>query len=217
MSETAIPLGERRLEAALQIPRRPVGIVVFVHGSGVDRHDARDRCVADELARAGFATLQPELLEPRQASERHDAFDIELQCARLLEAVRWLDESAWAKALPLGIFGCGIGSGVALLAAAKRPERPLAVVCRGGRPDSALFWAPQVRAATLLLVEEDGWPYRQVYETLTGEKSLVVVPSESGSFQEPAAIDAVAQHARRWFLRYLARPAASGARPSEFS
>lgn len=208
MSETSIPAGERKLEAALQIPRHPGGIVVFVHGSGVDRHDARDRFVADELARAGFATLQPELLEPQQAAERHDAFDIELQCARLLEAVRWLDESAWAKALPLGIFGCGIGAGVALLAAAKRPDRPAAVVCRGGRPDSALFWLPRVKAATLLLVEEDAWPYRQVYETLSGEKELIVVPSKSGLFLEPAAIDAVAQHACRWFSRYLARPAA---------
>lgn len=212
MSETAIPLGERKLEAALQIPRRPAGIVVFVHGSGVDRHDPRDRCVAGELARAGFATLQPELLEPQQAAERHDAFDIELQCARLLQAMRWLDESAWAKALPLGIFGCGIGAGVALLAAAKRPERPLAVVCRGGRPDTALFWAPQVRAATLFLVEEDGWPYRQVYEALTASKELVVVPSPSHLFDEPEAIDAVARNACRWFTRYLAQPAANAAR-----
>jgi putative phosphoribosyl transferase len=203
MSETAISLGGRTLQATLQIPRRPSGIVAFVHGSGVDRHDARDRCVAEELLRAGFATLQPELLEPQQAAERHDVFDSELQCARLLEAVLWLDQSAWAKALPLGFFGCGIGAGVALLAAAKRPERPLAVVCRGGRPDSALFWAPRVRAATLLLVEEDGWPYREVYEALTGAKKLVVVPTESHLFDEPAARDEVAQQARRWFSRYL--------------
>lgn len=206
MTDVAIPIAERALPASLERPAEAAGIVVFVHGSGVDRHDARDRHVAQALNRAGLATLQPELLDARQAGERHDAFDIELQCSRLLHTLDWLDRAPWARPLPLGFFAAGIGASVALLAAAKRPERAAAVVCRGGRPDCALFWVPQVKAPTLLVVEEDAWPYRPVYDALTGPKELVVVPSPSHLFDDAQAMASVAEHACRWFARYLVAP-----------
>ena len=206
MSDISIPLGERRLEAALQVPRQPSGIAVFVHGSGVDRYDVRDRYVARRLRQAGFATLQPELLHVWQATERHNAFDIELQCARLLETVRWLEGNRWARGLPVGYFGSGIGAGVALMAAAKNPERVAAVICRGGRPDTSLFWLPRVKAPTLLIVEGLDGPYLLSYESLGGKKELVVVPTGSRRFYEPSALEAVGSHACRWFSRYLAEP-----------
>lgn len=206
MGEISIPLGERRLEAALQVPKQPSGVVVFVHGSGVDRYDVRDRYVARKLRQTGIATLQPELLDVWQAVERHNAFDIELQCARLLDAVRWLDGNRWANGLPLGYFASGIGAGVALMAAAKKPERVAAVICRGGRPDTALFWLPRVKAPTLLMVEGLERPYLLSYENLGCRKELVVVPTESHRFDEPAALEAVGRHACRWFSRYLAEP-----------
>ena len=203
MNEITIPLPRRALPAVLQTPHRRSGVVAFVHGSGVDRHDERDRNVVARLAEAGLVTLQPELLDGAEASEPHNVFDTELQCARLLETLEWVEREAWAQGLPLGLFAGGIGAGVALLAAAKRPQRVAAVVCRGGRPDCALFWLPQVKAPTLLIVEADGWPYRQAYERLAGTKELVVVPSASGLFREPAAVEAVAKHARHWFSRHL--------------
>ncbi len=206
MSQISIPLGARRLDAALQVPREPSGVAVFVHGSGVDRYDARDRYVARRLRQAGLATLQPELLDVWQAAERHNAFDVELQCARLLEVLRWLDGTRWARGLPLGLFASGIGAGVALMAAAKSPERVAAVVCRGGRPDSALFWLPRVKAPTLLMVEGVEGPSLISYESLGGKKELVLVPTGSHRFDEPAALDAAGAHACRWFSRYLAEP-----------
>lgn len=203
MTEIAIPVAERALGATLHQPANPAGVVVFVHGTGVDRHDARDLRVAEALGEAGFATLQPDLLNRRQACDPCNALDLELHCSRLLPALEWLDRQPWAARLPVGLFGAGIGSGVVLLAAAARPQRTAAVVCRDGRPDTALFRVPLVVAPTLLLVDEDAWPYRQVYEALPGPKELVVVQTGSPAFGEPAAIGAVAQHARRWFARYL--------------
>jgi dienelactone hydrolase len=208
MTEIAIPAGGQPLPATLRQPPRPGGVVVFVHGSGVDRHDARDVRIALALGDAGFATLQPELLDARQACDPCNALDLELHGSRLLQALDWLEREPWAAGLPLGLFGAGIGAGVALLAAASRPKRIAAVVCRDGRPDTALFRASSVTAATLLLVEQDGWPYREVYEALPGPKELLVVPSGSGVFDEAAAIGAVAQHAQRWFSRHLVKRAA---------
>jgi putative phosphoribosyl transferase len=204
MRELILPIAREQLAARLQVPGEPRGTVVFVHGSGVDRHDARDAQVARALGDAGFTTLQPELLDERQALERHDAFDIELQCQRLLRLLGWLEREPWAGKRPLGFFASGVGAGIALLAAAKRPERAGAVVCRGGRPDAALFCAPLISVPTLLLVEEDRWPYRPVYDALGGQKELQVVATASGRFDEPEAAQAVAQHAARWFSRHLA-------------
>lgn len=203
MSSVEIPTGERTLAAELEIPAQARGLVVLVHGSGVDRHDRRERLVAQTLCEAGFVALQPELLATAQALESQDAFAVDMQGARLLDALRWAGEAPWAKDLPLGVLGGGIGSAVALLAAARLPQRVNAVVCRGGRPDMALFWAPSVRAPTLFLVDEDGWPYREVYERLPVSKQLIVVPTASRRFEEPTAIERVAEEARRWFSRYL--------------
>ena len=87
MSQISTPLGERRLDAALQVPREPSGVAVFVHGSGVDRYDVRDRYVARKLRQAGFATLQA--LTP-EAYERLDALGERLRggVTRLFEGTR---------------------------------------------------------------------------------------------------------------------------------
>lgn len=211
MREIAIPINGRRFGALLHKPRDATAIVVVLHDTGVDRHDARNRRIVARLSAARFATLQPELLDLREAVERHDAFDIELQCARLLEVLAWVRSAPWASGLPLGLFASGIGASVVLLAAAKRPDEIGAVVCSDGRPDGCPSSLWQVRAATLLLVEQDGWPYRQVYEHLRCEKEMRVLPGTADLFGQPASVDAVAQHAGRWFSRHLIRAAAQAA------
>lgn len=198
MNEIFIPIGARHVAARVQPAQRSRGTVVFVHGSGVDRHDPRNQFVADELRGAGFATVLLDLLEPHEALDCHHVFDVELQTARLLEALDRLQLPG-----PLGYFSTGVGAGVALLAAARRPEGVAAIVARSGRPDTALFWLPKVQAPTLLIVEgQDPWN-QLALERLTVDKELAVVPSASHFFREPGSLEAVAQHALRWFSRYL--------------
>jgi pimeloyl-ACP methyl ester carboxylesterase len=146
-----------------------------------------------------------DLLEPKEALDYHNVFDIDLQVSRLETA---LDRLRHKRRLhePLGCFATGVGAGVALLAAAKRPEDVAAIVARSGRPDTVLFWLPKVQAPTLLIVEEPDDCNRRALERLSVEKELAVVPSASHFFREPEALDAVAQHALRWFSRHLARP-----------
>lgn len=211
MGEILIPFEGRKLAATLQIPKVARAIVVFVHGSGMDRHERLDGYVAQALRGAGFATLQPELLDPRQALDRHNVFDADLQCFRLLQILRWLDRVRWASALPLGCYATGIGASVGLLAAAKRPERIGAIVCRSARPDKALFWLSRVKAPTLFIAEELDWCYEAACRSLPAAHELAIVPTPSHRFQEPAASGAVAQHARRWFLRYLTASASRAA------
>jgi putative phosphoribosyl transferase len=202
MSDIFIPIGGRRVAAELVLPPQARGAVVFVHGSGVDRHDARNRFVAAELRKAGLAGVAIDLLEPCEARDRCHVFDVELQCGRLLAALDWLQQRRQLRA-PFGYFGTGVGAGVALLAAARQPAKVAAVVTRGGRPDTALYALAGVRAPTLFIVDEECRWSELAMERLQPEKELAVVPSASHFFDEPRAQKAVAQHALRWFSRYL--------------
>jgi putative phosphoribosyl transferase len=200
--------------ARVQPAQHPHGTVVFVHGSGVDRHDPRNQFVANKLRRAGFDTVLLDLLEPHEALNYQNAFDIELQAGRLEAALERLRRTQPLHE-PLGYFSTGVGAGVALLAAARRPDHVAAIVARSGRPDTALFWLPKVEAPTLLIVDEPDDCNERAFERLAVEKELAVVPSASHFFRERKALDAVAQHALRWFSRYLVKPQAEDSAPAQ--
>jgi putative phosphoribosyl transferase len=211
MEQIFIPLADGQLASDVDFPsgrQCAQGMVVFVHGSGVDRHDARNRAVAQVLSDAGFATVLIDLLRPRESRERHNVFDVEGRARRLAAALEWLQEHF---PLATGLFGTGVGAGVALLAAARHPARVSAIVLRGGRPDTASFSLAAVEAPTLFIADgPDREPWsRQAMARMAGTKDLVIVPSPSQLFEEPGAIGAVADHARRWFSRYVGVDAAA--------
>jgi pimeloyl-ACP methyl ester carboxylesterase len=107
----------------------------------------------------------------------------------------------------LGYFGASTGAAAALVAAAESPQAVAAVVSRGGRPDLAGASLSRVRAATLLIVGERDPVVLDLnelaLETLECEKQLVIVPNATHLFEEPGALDAVAEHAARWFTSHL--------------
>lgn len=195
MRQVLLPVERRRLPALVHRTRGARGIVIVLHDVGVDRNDARARRLARRLRAAGYATVQPELLDRREARERHDAINVELQCGRLVQVVDWVCRQRWAAGLGLGIVAGDIGASVALMAAARRPAQVRALVCRDGRPDCSPGCIASVGAPTLFLVDRDGWPYRHVYDALPAEKAMVTMESfEAGP---------VAEQAREWLARHL--------------
>jgi pimeloyl-ACP methyl ester carboxylesterase len=105
----------------------------------------------------------------------------------------------------VGCFGASTGAAAALIAAARRPERIAAVVSRGGRPDLAAARIPDVPAPTLLIV---GGADVQVLEMnraalalFRAPAQLAVVPGASHLFEEPGALEQVAELTARWFTR----------------
>jgi dienelactone hydrolase len=188
------------------------GIVVFAHGSGSSRHSPRNQRVADHLQRAGFGTLLLDLLttdeEQLDLRSRELRFDIGLLGRRLVGAIDWLAARFGGTELPIGLFGASTGAAAALVAAVTRADRVAAVVSRGGRPDLAGPALSRVRAPTLLVV---GALDPQVLELnraalgrLGSEASLEVVPGASHLFEEPGALEQVAELAVGWFTRWLA-------------
>jgi dienelactone hydrolase len=207
----AIPAGAVQLEGSLAVPEEGAAIVAFAHGSGSGRHSPRNRFVAEALAEAGLATLLFDLLT--EAEERADArsgelrFDISLLAQRLLAAVEWLDGDSRTEGLPVGLFGASTGAAAALEVAAARPEAIRAVVSRGGRPDLAPDALPRVRAPTLLIVGGQDRPVIEMnqgaLQALRAPKRLEIVPGATHLFEEPGALERVADLARDWFLEYL--------------
>lgn len=204
----AIPAGTTRLEGDFGVPKQPLGVVLFAHGSGSSRHSPRNRFVAGTLREAGLATLLMDLLSPQEDSRPQTRFDIDLLTDRLSHAVRYLASDATTANLRVGIFGASTGAAAALRAAARMPREVAAVVSRGGRPDLAGTAALRgVKAPTLLIVggADEGVIElnRDAYAELACDKRIEVVPGATHLFEEPGALQEVARLAAEWFGRHL--------------
>jgi len=211
--EIHMDAGRHVLSGLLGIPDRPRGIVVFAHGSGSSRHSPRNQAVARRLETDGFATLLMDLLDPVEEFERENVFDVELLAGRLLAAADRASHEPETRRLPVGYFGASTGAAAALVAAARRGESVRAVVSRGGRPDLAGPWLAAVVTPTLLIVGGEDHRVIELNEAasaeLRGIHRLVLVPGATHLFEEPGALEAVADLAAGWFTTHL-RPHAGG-------
>jgi putative phosphoribosyl transferase len=211
--EVGIPAGDRTLAGMLDLPSKPLGVVMFAHGSGSSRLSPRNQAVARDLRGSGFGTLLMDLLTKEEEAEdaRSGAlrFDIPLLAHRVTAAVDWISGDERAVDLPIGCFGASTGAAAAIVAASARPDRIGAVVSRGGRPDLADEALGSIRAPTLLIVGGNDPEVlelnRQGLQRLAAESRLEVVPGATHLFEEPGALDEVARLASDWFVRHLRR------------
>lgn len=205
------PASTRSLPGELTVPDSPAGVVLFAHGSGSSRHSPRNLAVAQALQDAGFATLLFDLLTgaedaPGEGGSAH-RFDISLLSDRLLDAIAHVRSEQSVGHLRLGLFGASTGAAAALVAAARRPEDVAAVVSRGGRPDLAGDSLRRVRTPTLLIVGERDETVltlnRDAGAELSAPYELQIVAGATHLFEEPGALEQVAELATGWFSRHL--------------
>ena len=206
--EVEITISRRvTLPGELREPPSAAGIVVFAHGSGSGRHSPRNRAVADALGDVGLATLLFDLLTPREAADRRNVFDIELLAQRLVAVTRWLRAQPALATQTVGYFGASTGAAAALWAAAEQGDELAAVVSRGGRPDLAEKRLPLVTAPTLLIVGSRDVEVlelnRSAQRHLRCENRLEVVAGATHLFEEPGALEEVADLAGRWLAQHL--------------
>jgi len=207
-----IPVDDIGLDADVVTPERAVGTILFAHGSGSSRTSPRNRAVAAVLHDAGFTTALVDLLTEREA--RADSvtgefrFDLDLLARRLIGLVDWLWSYEPVAHQPIGLFGASTGSAGAIVAAAARGDIVHAVVSRGGRPDLAREFLPLVGQPTLLIVGAHDEVVldlnRDALRELRGAAQLEIVPGATHLFEEPGAMDRVAQSACAWFTRHVA-------------
>jgi putative phosphoribosyl transferase len=212
MQEMQIQMGPAVLSGNLNIPRDAVALVLFAHGSGSSRHSPRNQFVARTLNDAGLATLLFDLLAPEEEAidmrTREHRFNIGLLAGRLVHATRWAKQQKQTRDLRMGYFGSSTGGAAALVAAAEIPQDIGAVVSRGGRPDLAGEALPKAQAPTLLIVGGNDDVVIELNEMardqMKCEVKLEIVPGASHLFEEPGALEKVAQLASDWFVSHLA-------------
>ncbi|CAM3497957.1 hypothetical protein FSS13T_10770 [Flavobacterium saliperosum S13] len=205
--ETDIPLSSVTLKGDLIIPNDAFGIVVFSHGSGSSRFSTRNTFVAQLIRKHHMGTLLFDLLTEEEDQDYEKRFDIELLTQRLIEVTQWLQRNEATETLPMGYFGASTGAASALGASAYFGSMIRAVVSRGGRPDLAFNALPSVIAATLLIVggrdSEVIDLNRFAYENLSCIRQFEIVDGATHLFEEPGAMEQVADLAVSWFEQYL--------------
>ncbi|HZD09927.1 MAG TPA: dienelactone hydrolase family protein [Candidatus Binatia bacterium] len=211
--EVEISTAEYTLLGNLAIVQDSRGLVLFAHGSGSSRFSKRNRYVASHLQEGGLSTLLFDLLTAEE--ERIDnitralRFDIEMLGERLGAATDWILDQPGLGGMSVGYFGSSTGAAAALIAAAERPDVVDAVVSRGGRPDLAKKALPAVQQPTLLIVGGRDTAVIGMNEDArdqmkdAGTVEIEIVPGATHLFEEPGALEQVADLARQWFVRYL--------------
>jgi putative phosphoribosyl transferase len=206
-----LEVDEAVLHGNLLMPELTKGLVVFAHGSGSSRHSWRNLYVAKALSDVGLGTLLFDLLTLDEEAEDlitgKQRFDINMLARRLVGVTDWLLSNKKTQWLKIGYFGASTGAAAALVAAAHRAQAIAAVVSRGGRPDLAAPVLDSVKAPTLLIVGGKDFQVidlnRQALTKLRVKKDLVIVPGATHLFEEPGALEQVAELAREWFIKYL--------------
>ena len=205
--ETDIRLASVTLKGDLIVPDGAFGIVVFSHGSGSSRFSTRNTFVAELIRKHGMGSLLFDLLTEAEDRDYKKRFDIELLTQRLIEVTQWLQKTEVTKALPIGYFGASTGAASALGAAAYFGPMIKAVVSRGGRPDLAFNVLPSVTAPTLFIVggrDSEVIDLNQfAFENLSCIRQFEIVDGATHLFEEPGAMEQVADLAVSWFEHYL--------------
>lgn len=210
MSRSSHPIEVKgaNLQGDLSAPEQSRGLVIFAHGSGSSRLSPRNQFVARQMNNGGLATLLFDLLTPQEEADRANVFDIGLLGRRLVEVTKWAKTLPELDGLPVGYFGASTGAAAALVAAADMEEEVRATVSRGGRPDLARERLPEVLAPTLLIVGGHDEVVlelnREAQDSMTrSDVSLEVVSGATHLFEEPGALEKVAELAVAWFNRHF--------------
>ena len=196
----------------MSTPEHPLALIIFAHGSGSSRFSPRNNYVARYLNQANFATLLLDLLSPSEDQALENRFNIGLLGERLAASALWAMQAETTKTFPIGLFGASTGAAAALTLAGDQHslvrEKIYAVVSRGGRPDlTPKTNLGNVLAPTLLIVgQNDGVviAYNEAaLDQLKSVKAMKIIKGATHLFEEPGALEQVAELAGEWFKYHL--------------
>jgi len=201
-----VRIGPQVLTGELNLPPRPIGIVV-----SADTHDGpgmaeRQAALVTAMAHKGLATLLFNPLTPAELQERQGVLDMPRLSSRIAQALAWLADRPELNKLPIGLLGVNQGASVALHAAACLPRRVFALVTHGGRPDLAGARLRQVQAPTLLMLGSEDLGLlelgRYAARDLPGTRQVEVIAGAAPP-QGQLLSDLAAAMAGRWFAQHL--------------
>jgi pimeloyl-ACP methyl ester carboxylesterase len=210
------------IEGDLVIPNNPMGIIVFVHGSGSGKGSYRNQTVSKRLNDNNIATLLFDLLaEEEQESDRQleniiykipgailNKFNISLLRDRLSMVTDWIMNYESLSNLKIGYFASSTGGAAALIASAKKPVKSITI--RSGRTDlvdnnllgqiiSPCLFIVGSKEKSLLDISKQTMKKLRNAE----EKELSIIQNASHLFEEEGSMKEVVEVATRWIKRHF--------------
>lgn len=209
--EIEIETSNAFIKGSLSIPENSKGTILFAHGAGSNRHNPRNKYVANILQYSGFTTLLIDLLSEKEDQldmfTKKLIFDISFLAGRVDDATEWVVRNKMTTNTPIGYFGVSIGAAAVLVASLQRHENISAIVSRGGRTDLADQFLSEVKPPTLLIAGSEDKTVleknRISFQKLNTKKKLIVISGADHYFEEPDNIDEVAEHTKKWFEKFL--------------
>ena len=210
------------IEGDLVIPNNPMGIIVFVHGSGSGKGSYRNQTVSKKLNDNNIATLLFDLLaEEEQESDRQleniiykipgailNKFNISLLRDRLSMVTDWIMNYESLSNLKIGYFASSTGGAAALIACAKKPVKSITI--RSGRTDLVdNNLLGQIISPCLFMVGSEEKSLvdisKQTMKKLRNaeEKELSIIQNASHLFEEEGPMKEVVEVATRWIKRHF--------------
>jgi hypothetical protein len=210
------------IEGDLVIPNNPMGIIVFVHGSGSGKGSNRNQTVSKNLNDNNIATLLFDLLaEEEQESDKQlenikykipgailNKFNISLLKDRLTMVTDRIMNYESLSNLKMGYFASSTGAAAALIASAKNPVKSITI--RSGRTDlvdnnllgqiiSPCLFIVGSKEKSLLDISKETMKKLRYAE----EKELKIIQNASHLFEEEGSMKEVIEVATRWIKRHF--------------
>lgn len=205
-SEIKLDLTDVSVAANLSQVDEPLGLVIFAHGSGSSHLSPANNFLADVLNQNGITTVLTDLLTTEEDSLDENTLNFDLMTHRLIMLTEKVLEQFAFDQLPIGFFGSGAGAASALDAASFFGERIKAIVCRGGRTDLAKN-LHKVQSPTLMIVGSKDTEVidlnKKAYGQLNCDRKIEIVNGASHLFEEPGALNEVANLSAAWYDLYL--------------
>lgn len=203
-----IPIDDFFLDGNVSMPPHAKSLVIFAHGSGSNRFSPRNKMVARELRKAGYATLLFDFMGEHEEENYEKRFDVDALSQRLVSVTEWIHKQEKFKGHDLAFFGAGLGSAQALNAAAELGAKIKAIVCRGAQTDSVKETnIPKIKSPTLLIAGENDADTikinKRLLEKLTCPNKLLTIKSGGHLMQKPQMMQQVAEQSIRWYDQYL--------------
>jgi putative phosphoribosyl transferase len=203
--------GHAEIDASLNLVGGSGCIVVMAQGSGSGRLDARYCNIAEEFNRCGYSTVHVDLLtrdEERMDLETGEyRFDIDLLAMRAKIVTKWLMQCEETCKMKIVFFGTNAAAAGVLSAAVDMRKTVEAVISLGGRCDLLGFELPMVKAPTLFIVgENDNFITSVTHNAMgrmTADKKLIVIEGAGHLFEEPGAIEEVADISQKWLTEVI--------------
>jgi putative phosphoribosyl transferase len=186
-------------------------VVVMAHGSGSGRLNSRNCNIAEVFNRSGYSTVHVDLLtsdEERMDLETGEyRFNIDLLAMRTKFVTKWLMQCEETCNKKVVYFATNAAAAGVLSAAADMHKTVEAVISLGGRCDLLGFELPLVKAPTLFVVGENDNFITSVTHNAMGRmlasKKLIVIEGAGHLFEEPGAIEEVADISQKWLTDVL--------------